>query len=200
MEPEFIQRRLTREEINELPLVHYEGPVVLVRSRAVLEKALPDLRAEPVLGFDTETKPSFRKGTFHLPSLIQLATASCVYLVQLVHLPLCGPLTDLFVNPDQIKAGVGILEDMRELQPLRTFEPAGCADLSLLAEKHNISSRGLRSLVASFFGQRISKGPQCSNWSLPTLSQWQISYAATDAWMGRRLYLRMRELGLTETP
>lgn len=199
MELTFIQRRLTSEEINTLPLVHYEGPLTVVRSEQQLSAALPALRAEPVLGFDTETRPTFRKGDIHLPSLMQLATAEHVFLIQLEMVPLDVLCGELMANAGQIKAGVAIGEDMRTLGLRYPFTPAGHVDLGNIAEKHNISSRGLRSLVASFFGERISKGPQCSNWGVAKLSQRQIIYAATDAWMGRRLYMRMLELGLTES-
>ena len=198
MEPNYICRRLTSEEINELPLVHYEGSVTLVRNERQLAAILPALREEPVLGFDTETQPTFRKGVVHHPSLIQLATTDRVFLVQLTHIPLTEELTSILADPKQIKAGVGIAEDMRELSCLLPFTAAGLQDLALIAEKNHICNKGLRSLVASFFGERISKGPQCSNWSLPNLSQRQITYAATDAWMGRRIYMRMCELGLAE--
>lgn len=197
MEHEVILRRLTGDEINEMPLVHYEGPVEVVRSIRQLEKAMEPLMAEPILGFDTEARPSFRKGDQHLPSLIQLATASCVYLLQLEHVPLSDEVIALLSSEKHIKAGVSIGEDMRELGLLRPFTPQGHVDLADIAEKNKVSSRGLRSLAACFFGERISKGPQCSNWSLPNLSKRQIVYAATDAWMGRRLYMRMLELGMT---
>ncbi|MDO5536280.1 MAG: 3'-5' exonuclease [Desulfovibrionaceae bacterium] len=198
MELTFIQRRLTSDEINALPLVHYEGPLSVVRSAKHLDEVLPALRAEPILGFDTETRPTFRKGSVHLPSLMQLATADHVYLIQLDMVPLDVLCGELMTNPAQIKAGVAIGEDMRTLGLRFPFTPQGHVDLGTIAEKHNIYSRGLRSLVASFFGERISKGPQCSNWGVSRLSQRQIIYAATDAWMGRRLYMRMLELGLAE--
>lgn len=197
---ENIRKKLTSEEINELPLVHYGGPVSTIRSKMLLDLALPALKEEPVLGFDTESRPTFRKGVAHYPSLIQLATAKCVYIIQLKHLPLNREITDLLSSPNQIKAGVGIGEDMRELANLLSFTPQGHVDLANIAEKNDISSRGLRSLAASLFGERISKGPQCSNWSLPNLSVRQVIYAATDAWMGRRIFLRMRELGLKGLP
>lgn len=188
--------KMTSEEINALPLVHYTGPIVVVRSDHELNQALRDIRQEPILGFDTETRPSFRKGRTNLPSLIQLATETKVYLVQLGRLALDGRLAAVLANPGQLKVGVGVDEDMRELVQLFQFHPAGQFDLGHVARSHGIWSEGLRSLTANFFHERISKGPQCSNWSLPTLSPRQVVYAATDAWIGRRIYLRMRELGL----
>ena len=135
---ENIRKKLTSEEINELPLVHYGGPVSIIRSKMLLDLALPALKEEPVLGFDTESRPTFRKGVAHYPSLIQLATAKCVYIIQLKHLPLNREITDLLSSPNQIKAGVGIGEDMRKKT---TSAAAGSARLQPVSSA-NASPRG----------------------------------------------------------
>lgn len=197
MNLESLRRRLSSDEINALPLCHYEGPIHLVRSLEDWEKALPDLQQEQVLGFDTETRPSFRKGRVNTPSLVQLATARAVYLVQLSWWPFGPELAGLLADPAVIKAGVAIGDDMRELARLYPFKPAGMVDLGMVARAHQLTTQGLRTLAANLFGQRISKGPQCSNWSVMELSKRQVIYAATDAWIGRAIYLRMRELGMT---
>jgi ribonuclease D len=192
-----IRKRPSCEEINALPLCHYGGEVRFIRSLVDLKDAKQDLASEPILGFDTETRPTFYKGKANPPSLIQLATAEVVYLIQLNFLPFSQPLAAILENSNQIKVGVAIRDDMRELATLYAFEPKGLVDLGALARSHKLSAQGLRTLAANLFGRRISKGPRCSNWSLAELSPRQIVYAATDAWMGRLLYLRMRELGLT---
>lgn len=196
MDMDVLRRRLSCEEINAMPLFHYEGPVCVVRTLEEWKNVLPDLRAADLLGFDTETRPSFRKGRRNSPALIQLATGNAVYLVQLAFLPFGAHLAEILANPDQVKAGVGIRDDMRDLARLHDFEPAGLVDLGGVARAHKVPSQGLRTLAANFFGWRISKGSQCSNWSLMELSPRQIAYAATDAWIGRQIFLRMRELGL----
>lgn len=192
---EQLRQRLSPEAINALPLCHYEGKVALVHSLNDWKQALADIEKDRILGFDTETRPTFRKGKVNAPSLIQLATAKCVYLVQLAWLPFGPHLADMLANPDIVKAGVGIRFDMEALAKLSPFTPRGLVDLGSVARANKLSSQGLRTLVANFFGWRISKGSQCSNWSLLELSQKQIAYAATDAWVGRLLYLRMLELG-----
>ena len=189
-------RKLSKEEINAMPLRRYEGPVRLVRTEDDMAQALEMLRKEKVLGFDTETKPTFRKGAINTPALIQLATAECVYLIQLTRLPFSADLARVLARRGAVKAGVSIHDDMRELQRMQAFNPAGVVDLGDVARERGISTQGLRNLAANFFGWRISKGMQCSNWSLTDLSEGQILYAATDAWVGRILYLRMRELGI----
>ena len=196
MDMDVLRRRLSCEEINAMPLFHYEGPVQVIRTLEDWKNALPDLRSEDLRGFDTETRPSFRKGRRNFPALIQLATANAVYLVQLAFLPFGPHVVEILANPDQVKAGVGIRDDMRDLGRLHDFEPAGLVDLGGVARAHKLPSQGLRTLAANFFGWRISKGSQCSNWSLMELTPRQIAYAATDAWIGRLIFLRMCEMGL----
>ncbi|MBQ9537156.1 MAG: 3'-5' exonuclease domain-containing protein 2 [Desulfovibrionaceae bacterium] len=192
-----LRRRITHDEINTLPIVHYEGAVQLIRNAHDWEQALPDLQSEHVLGFDTETKPTFRKGRVNQPSLVQLATAHAVYLVQLVWMPFGEELASVLADPEIIKAGVGIRFDMQALGKLFPFGAQGTVDLGTVARLNKFSAQGLRTLAAVLFGWRISKGSQCSNWSLQDLSAKQIMYAATDAWVGRLIYLRMRELGMS---
>ena len=196
MDMDVLRRRLSCEELKAMPLCHYEGSVQVIRSLDDWKHALPDLRSADLLGFDTETRPSFRKGRRNSPALIQLATANAVDLVQLAFLPFRPHIVEILANPDQVKAGVGIRDDMRDLAKVYDFEPAGLVDLGGVARAHKLPSQGLRTLAANFFGWRISKGSQCSNWSLMELSPRQIAYAATDAWIGRLIFLRMCEMGL----
>lgn len=193
-----LSRRPSSGEINAMPLRHYEGPVEVVRTPEAWARAEADMRHDGILGFDTETRPTFRKGKLNAPSLIQIATASAVYLIQLGWLPFGEACANLLAAPDIIKTGVSIGDDMRALARLHPFTPAGLVDLGHVARAHRLPNQGLRTLAASLFGWRISKGSQCSNWSLMDLSQRQIEYAATDAWIGRCIYLRLRELGLTD--
>ncbi|MCR4665914.1 MAG: 3'-5' exonuclease domain-containing protein 2 [Desulfovibrio sp.] len=189
------RRRVSKDEINALPLFHYTGQVDVVRTKEDWEQALPDISSTDVLGFDTETRPTFRKGKVNAPSLVQLATATRVYLVQLSWLPFDAYLADLLANPSVIKAGVGIRFDMQSLGKLFSFTPKALVDLGSVARLNKLSSQGLRTLAAVFFGWRISKGSQCSNWSLLELSARQIVYAATDAWISRLIYLKMKDSG-----
>lgn len=187
---------LTKDEVNECPLFKYEGEVVLVQDEETLEAVLPALYAERVLGFDTETKPTFKKGKMHDPALIQLAAADKVYLFLLKKLPLDERLAGVLADPGIVKAGVAIADDFRSLQNLFGFQPAGLVDLSGVARKNNISMFGLRGLAACFLGVRISKTARCSNWGNTRLSAQQITYAATDAWVSRQIYMKAEELGL----
>lgn len=196
MNLENLRIRQNADQINALPLRQYTGEVQVIRTFSQWRSVLPNLMADGLLGFDTETRPTFRKGKLNAPALIQLATASKVYIVQLGWLPFGAHFADLLANPDIIKVGVSIRDDMNALARIFPFEPAGLVDLGELARKNDLPNQGLRTLAASFFGWRISKGLQCSNWSTRQLSPGQIAYAATDAWISRLLYLRFKELGL----
>lgn len=194
--------KLSREDVNELPLFHYTGKIVVIQTRQDLAYAMKRLvpqeaaQGESVFGFDTETRPSFCKGKTYTPSLVQLSTAEEVFLFQLRKLPLSQELISLLESPGIIKTGVAAHEDMRGLTRLLPFEPQSVVDLNEVARKNGIECQGLRKLAAAFMGVRISKGEQCSNWANPELSARQIRYAATDAWVSRIIYLRMREASL----
>lgn len=187
---------LTKDDVNECPLFKYDGEVVLVETEEQLEEVLPALHAERVLGFDTETKPTFKKGKMHDPALIQLAASDKVYLFLLKKLPLDKRLSAVLSAPGIIKAGVAIADDIRSLQNLHAFQPAGLVDLSSIARKNNINMFGLRGLAACFLGVRISKTARCSNWGNTKLSAQQVTYAATDAWVSRQIYMQAEALGL----
>lgn len=187
-------RSLSREEINGLPLLAYGGEVRLVRDAGGLDAALDLLEEDSVLGFDTETRPSFRKGESYPTTLMQIAGSQSVVLIQLSRTPFSERLAGLLGNPGVVKAGVAIREDMRRLRDLRDFEPAALADLAEMAHGLRLRAQGLRSLAADLMGGRISKAAQCSNWGKKELTPRQIRYAATDAWIGRELYLRLDAL------
>lgn len=179
---------LTKEEINLLPAIAYEGEIVLVRSDEELALAVNELKKNSVLGFDTETRPKFTKGAMHLPSLIQLATDKKVYLIQLKHVSRTDELAELLSDENILKAGVAIHEDYRSLARIFPLQCNGLVDLAKLANQKGIKAQGLRTISANLLGYKVSKGAQCSNWASDTLSHAQIQYAATDAWLGLLLY------------
>lgn len=196
MNQQSLLRRPTREEINAMPLRAWGGEVKIIRTPAQWYAAEAEMRQDGILGFDTETRPTFRKGKLNAPALIQLATANTVYLTQLCWLPFTRLQAGVLSDPAIVKAGVGIGDDMKALAKVFPFEAKGLVDLASIAKRNNLPNQGLRTLAASLFGWRISKGSQCSNWSVRQLSPRQIIYAATDAWIGRAIFLKLQELGL----
>ena len=182
-------RRMSKDEINGCPIKRWTGRTHVVRTKDELAAAMRKLAGHTLLGFDTETRPAYKKGESYLPSLLQLASDKEVFIFQLKHLGLAKPLREILADPAIIKTGVSLDYDIRELKKLSHFKAAGFMDLTDLAKKEGIKNHGLRGLAAVLLGIRISKGAQTSNWSRDVLTRQQIQYAATDAWVGRRLYL-----------
>jgi len=187
---------IPKEQLNTLPLGKYEGPIEIINLPEQLSEALLRIEGETVLGFDTETRPSFRKGECYLPSLLQAATADRVYLFQLKKLDCALLFEKLLAQPAPLKAGIALTHDFKMLQRLSPFQPQGVLELGQAAHKHGVVTIGLRSLTAIFMGFRVSKAAQVSDWSQANLTPSQIQYAATDAWVCRELYLKFRELDL----
>jgi ribonuclease D len=189
-------RSISKEDIANLPVRRYEGAVSLVETLRDLEQARADLRQERVIGLDTETRPAFRKGESHLPCLVQAATAKAVYLFQLSRLDVFPALVELLAKPQIVKTGVGLAFDLRQLKLVFPFTVENVLDLGVIARRRGLGQTGVRNLAGMFLGFRIPKGNRTSNWAAPRLSPQQITYAATDAWACRELYLKFETLGL----
>lgn len=188
-------KEITKEQVNELPLQRYEGKVVVVSNAEQLAAALQELNEASVIGFDTESKPTFRKGDYNPPAMIQMAIPGKVFLIRIHLTGFTEELRALFSNKDIIKAGISIRDDMKDLQKLANFHPESVVDLNHLTQEIGVVNIGVRSLAGIFLGIRISKSQQTSNWEREELSQSQLTYAATDAWVCLKIYERLDELG-----
>ena len=184
----------------QLPILRYDGPLHLCTTAADLVAAANVIRHERVIGFDTEARPTFRKGPAHPPCLVQVATSTAVYLFQLQRLDCAPVLTAIFENAQICKAGIAIGRDLSELQKLFQFQPTGILDLGDVAKKNGLEQTGIRNLAGLFLHARITKGAQTSNWAAPELSAKQLTYAATDAWVCRELYLKFADLNWVAQP
>jgi len=191
-----IARSISREAMAKLPIRRYEGRVCVVAAPQDLEEARSDLMAEAVVGLDTETRPAFRKGESHLPCLVQAATARAVYLFQLRRPEVFPVLAELLAEARIVKAGVSLADDLRALKRVFAFAEKNMLDLGDLARASGLGQSGVRNLAGILLRFRIPKGTKTSNWAAPQLSAAQITYAATDAWACRELYLRFQSLGL----
>ena len=183
---------ITAEEINNLPLRTFSGKISVISDADQLVRIVEEIESHDVVGFDTETRPSFKKGQVFQVSLLQLAIPRKVFLIRLNHTGVTKELASLFSNPKIIKAGVGIRDDLKALQKLRNFEPAGFFDLSTLAKEAGLQVESVKKLTALLLGFRISKSAQTSNWEVVTFTQKQIEYAATDAWVCLELYHKLK--------
>jgi len=189
-------RAISREDMANLPIRRYEGEVCLVTTPQDRARALADIRQESIVGFDTETRPSFRKGESHPTCLVQVATASAVYLFQLRRPDVSQILAELLLDLRIVKAGVALAHDLRSLKLVFPFMEQNVLDLGVVARRCGLEQTGLRNLAGIFLGFRVPKGNRTSNWAAAQLSAQQITYAATDAWVCRELFLRFQSLGL----
>lgn len=184
-------QNISGEELKNYELSSFKGEIVVVDNRRTFNKVLPRLFHERILGFDTESRPSFRRGTKNRISLIQLASAhlACLFRINKIGLP--DELKSLLADPDIIKAGVAVHDDIRFLRNIKKFEPAGFVDLQNLVKEYGIQSSGLKKLTAIVLGFRISKRQQITDWEAEFLSEAQQVYAATDAWVCREIYIKL---------
>lgn len=189
---EALRISITADEINNLPLKTFEGKTTVISDPEKLDKIVKEIELHEVVGFDTETRPSFKKGQVFQVSLLQLAIPKKVFLIRLNHTGVTEELAGLFSNPKIIKAGVGIRDDLKALQKLRKFDPENCYDLSTLAKEAGLQVESVKKLTALLLGFRISKSAQTSNWEVVTFTQKQIEYAATDAWVCFELYEKLK--------
>ena len=186
---------ITCEEINLLPLIKFEGPIHVIDTKAQIKKTIDRLLDEPVLGFDTETKPSFKKGISYPPALVQFATENEAWLFRLNGKGLHDDLIKLLQDKDTLKVGVALHDDVKHLQAVRKFKASGFKDMAAVANDAGILKRGLRNMTGLLLGGRLSKSAQLTNWAQSTLTENQLTYAATDAWVSLKLYTKFKELG-----
>lgn len=187
-------RKLTKEDINALPPLVYKGPIHFINKSADVDSAVHTLMKDELLGFDTETRPTFKKGESYPPSLLQLSGSKAVYIFQLRQTGLPASLMSLLSDPSITKAGVAIGRDIKELQTLADFNPAGFIDLGVMAHELKVQHHGLRGLAAVLLNGRISKSAKLTNWAMPSLPEAAVKYAATDAWIGRQIFIALSRL------
>ena len=183
---------ISKKEIALLPLKSYSGPIHVIDSNTKMKAAARDLAKEKVLGFDTETRPAFKAGESYPPSLVQLAGSSIVYIFQLGHITSYRPLAAILSDKRVLKAGVAVRDDIKYLGEMFSFKPAGFVELADMSTKLGIKNTGVRSLAALLFGFKISKRAKISRWDAPKLTDKQIVYAATDAWICREIYFALK--------
>ncbi|MCM1066006.1 MAG: 3'-5' exonuclease domain-containing protein 2 [Muribaculaceae bacterium] len=184
---------ISKEQLAELPVVEYPAEITVVDSAAVAHAALRVLSREKVVGFDTETRPSFHKGRTHKVALMQLSTADRCFLFRLNKIGICAELKAFLENPDCLKIGLSVHDDFTVLRRSGEINPQGFIDLQDMVKHYEISDISLQKIYAIIFGQRISKGQRLTNWEADTLTDAQQAYAALDAWACLNIYSYLRE-------
>ena len=189
------KENITGEELAEHELSWFKGEIVLVDNFKTFYEVFPRLLGSDLLGFDTETRPTFRKGRKNSVSLIQLSTGdlACLFRINKIGIP--NELVNLLSNPSVTKAGVAVHDDIKFLKSVRKFSPDGFIDLQNFVKDFGIQSSGLKKLAAIVLGFRISKRQQVTDWEAEQLTEAQLIYAATDAWVCHQIYKKLNNAG-----
>jgi ribonuclease D len=186
---------ITKDEVMERPLGRYEGKISVVTKKADIDRVLDELSNEPAVGFDTEAKPTFKKGQKRNISLVQIATPKRVFLLRIKESGITNKMKDFFENELVAKVGIGLVDDFQLLNAIRSFEPTGFVDLNDTFTELGAEKIGARNLAAMVLNIRISKSAQTSNWEADTLTEKQLRYAATDAWICLEMYSKLLNWG-----
>ena len=180
--------RMDKEFINSLPIIRFKGEIKIIKDQIGLNNAAKLLSDHTQLGFDTESRPSFKKGTSYPISVVQLATEEICYLFLVSQINNLTPLAKILSNKKIQKIGIDSETDLIKLNRLITFQSQNFFDLSKMAEKKGIIQFGVRNLAARYLGQRVSKNCRTSNWARINLLEKQQVYAATDAWICLKIH------------
>ena len=185
------RENISTEELKDYDLSWFKGKIVVIDGQEKFDGIIAKLAKQKVLGFDTETRPSFRKGRKNKVSLIQLSTGNLACLFRINKIGIPDKLADILTDPGIVKAGVAIHDDLRFLKSIRKFEPDGFVDLQKFVKEFGIDSSGLKKLSAIVLGFRISKRQQVTDWEASELTEAQQVYAATDAWVCYEIYRKL---------
>ena len=186
-----MRKSISNDELAELPLSSFEGFIHIIERPEDLDKALKYLNDQPIIGFDTETRPAFKKGQVFPVSLLQLATSEQAFLFRINKIGLPAGLIKILTSSKILKVGVAIRDDIKILQRIVHFKPAGFIELQDLVKDYRIENFSLEKLSAIVLGFRISKSQRLTNWENPELTEQQQRYAATDAWASLQIYLKL---------
>ena len=186
--------KIDNETTSRLPAIEFHGDIRVVDREEQVEEACRYLAAQPLLGFDTETRPSFRAGVTFRVSLLQLSSPERCYLFRLNRIALSKPILQLLENGALPKIGADVAGDLRSLHQLRHFREAGFIDLQAMVGCWGIEEKSLRKMSAIILGKRVSKAQRLSNWESSELTDKQQLYAATDAWVCTKLYRELQHV------
>lgn len=183
------------EQLKQLEFASFQGKIQVIDSIGFeFNKAISYLRAQKVIGFDTETRPCFSQDQPRYGvALLQLSGPGKAFLFRVNKIGMHRRLCRLLADKNIIKVGAAIHDDIRGLQKLNAFEPGGFVDLQKIVWEWGIRDKSVKKMSAIILGFRISKTQQLSNWEAEKLSEQQCRYAATDAWVCREMYLKLRK-------
>lgn len=178
-----------------MPMERFDGRIIVVQTESEAEKASAYLEKQAAIGFDTETRPAFRKGISHQIALMQLSTEDTCFLFRLNMIGLPDCLADILINPAIKKIGLSLKDDFSAIHKRKAIVPTNFIELQSFVKSYGIEDNGLQRIYGILFGKRISKGQRLSNWEADVLSDAQKMYAALDAWACLSIFneLKVRE-------
>ncbi|MDF1548872.1 MAG: 3'-5' exonuclease domain-containing protein 2 [Bacteroidales bacterium] len=185
------ENTITKEEILDLPLTTFDKEIYVIEDEDQIDEAIEYLRIQSILGFDTETKPAFKKGQKNSVALLQLSTSEKAFLFRLNKIRFNGQIRKILSDNTIVKVGVAIRDDLNALKRKSTFTPQSFIELQDMVKKYGIQNFSLQKLSAIVLGLRISKSKRLSNWEAETLNEAQQKYAATDAWISLEVYKKL---------
>lgn len=189
-----IYSKIDKTELAEMPKVEFTGAIKIIDTVEKADVAIAELSQYSVVGFDTETKPSFKRGITNKVSLLQLATDEAAYLFRLHLIGITDSIVDFLQNEKILKIGISVRDDFQALRKKREIEPKGFVEIQEIAARMGIDDRSLQKIYALLFRERISKSQRLSNWELETLTESQIQYAAIDAWATIKIYRYLKQI------
>ena len=189
-----IKRTIDKEVVNAMPKAAFTGEIHVVNTPWEAERAVAYLRGCPLLGIDSETRPSFAKGHTHKVALLQVASEEHCFLFRLNVMGLTLPLITLLEMPHITKVGLSLKDDFMMLHKRAPFEPRGIIELQEFVRPFGIEEQSLQKIYAILFGEKMSKTQRLSNWEADVLTQPQQLYAATDAWACLNIYRKLQQL------
>lgn len=179
---------ISKEALAGLPVIVYTANIKVVDTIEEAKAVVSYLLTQPIVGIDTETRPSFQKGRTHQVALIQISTRDCAYLFRINKIGFIDELRKFLENENVVKVGLSLKDDFLGLHRQGDFTPAAIIELQSFVKEFGIIDASLQKIYAIIFGQRISKAQRLSNWEAPQLSDAQQHYAALDAWACLNIY------------
>ncbi len=190
--------RITKEEIRHLSIESFDGEIIVIDKREDVADAVAYLKQFKVIGFDTETKPVFRKNSFNKVALMQLSTLDKCYLFRLNLIQYPDELDDLICSNDVMKIGLSLRDDFAALRKRSGCAPLNFIDLQTFVKDYGIKDMSLQKIYAILFDKKIAKNQRLSNWEAQTLKESQKMYAAIDAWACLKIYNQLIKNGAPE--
>ncbi|MBP3552999.1 MAG: 3'-5' exonuclease domain-containing protein 2 [Bacteroidaceae bacterium] len=190
----YIKEKIDKNVVAEMEVVTFDGRIIVIQTELEAEKAVDYLLTQPIVGIDTETRPSFKRGVINKVALLQVSTYDTCFLFRLNMIGMCPSIVRLLSHPTLVKVGLSLKDDIRMLHFVGEFASNNFIDLQNIVGQVGIRDMSLQKIYANLFGQKISKRQRLTNWEADVLNDAQKAYAAIDAWACLKIYDRIEEL------